>query len=469
MILDWLSNQKNNVKSIDDFTYDTTKKIIGLKKDGYMFYFMIDGTEIEMYNINYELAGGTNEENAIMSYSKGDTVQLPIPTKEGAYFLGWSRNNNDAENTISNITSDMEGDITLYACWLEETSKDYFVFSTNSDGQTTTITGFTSEAMQKYANGEIKELVLPTKDKNGLQVTNIGANAFSGKDKIEKLVIPENATVLGDNVFSNCTGIKYLQIPISTNCLGNKFSGVTNIEEIYFSKGTGEGLSLGSWQSSQRPWYQSREKLTKVTLERGITSIGGYMFHGCGNITNTWEELVNNREELINIGEAAFAGCSGIKGELVIPNGISALNSYTFNGCTGIERLVIPENVTQLGDNVFLNCTGIKYLKIPISTNYWNNKFSGVTNIEEIYFSKGTGVGLSLANWQASGALCYQSREKLTKVTLENGITSIGDYTFYGCSNISEVYYTGSLENWNLITIGVGNGNITKLEVQCAS
>ncbi|MEE0866307.1 MAG: InlB B-repeat-containing protein [Clostridia bacterium] len=254
LILDWLGNQKNNIKSIDDFTYDTTKKIIGLKKDGYMFYFMSDGTEIERYNINYELAGGTNEENAVMSYSKGDTVQLPIPTKEGAYFLGWSRNNNDAENTISNITSDMEGDITLYACWLEETSKDYFNFSTNSDGQTTAIIGFTSEGAQKYANGEIKELILPTTDKNGLQVTKIGkeAGAFSGRDKIERLVIPENVTELVEKPFENCTGIKYLQIPISTNYVNNAFLGVTNIEEIDFSKGTGVGFSLYNWQIEKR-------------------------------------------------------------------------------------------------------------------------------------------------------------------------------------------------------------------------
>lgn len=193
------------------------------------------------------------------------------------------------------------------------------------------------------------------------------------------------------------------------------------------------------------------------------------MFNGCSNITNTWEELINNREELTNIGECAFKSCSGIKGELVIPNGISTLNTSIFQECTGIERLVIPENVTQLGDSVFLNCTGIKYLKIPISTNCIGSKFSGVTNIKEIYYSKGTGVGISLANWQASSGLCYQSREKLTKVTLEDGITRIGDYTFYGCSNISEVYYTGSSENWNLITKGAGNESITKLEVQCDS
>ena len=117
---------------------------------------------------------------------------------------------------------------------------------------TTAIIGFTSEGAQKYANGEIKELILPTTDKNGLPVTKIAEDAFLGKDKIERLVIPENVTEIVEGAFENCTGIKYLQIPISTNYINNVFLGVTNIEEIDFSKGTGVGFSLYSWQIEKR-------------------------------------------------------------------------------------------------------------------------------------------------------------------------------------------------------------------------
>ena len=455
-ITNWLGNQKNNLKSIEDYTYDGTTKIMGLKKDGYMFHFNSDGTAVEMYNIKYELNGGTNGENAVTTYSKGDTVQLPVPTKEGSQFLGWSKSNNDTENTILNITSEMEGDITLYACWLEETSKDYFKFTTNSDGKTATITSFSDLGIQMHDAGEIKNLVLPIKDKNGLIITTIGSSAFSGKNKIEKLIIPDTITIInGWEPFKNCTGIKYLRIPISLwvsdNNSSTTFNGVTNIEEVYFSKGTGEGINYSATTYQYTPWYLSRGKLTKVTLEKGITSIGNYMFCGCNNIVNTWKEIINNREDLTNIGIYAFNGCEKITGELSFPNKVTEIGAGTFTGCIGISSLIIPDTVIKINEwQTFKDCTGIKYLKIPISITFIaddlrDSAFSGVTNVEEVYFSKGNGTGANYVNstnkvMHYEYTPWYKSKEKLTKVTLEKGITSIGNYMFCGCKNITNTW-----------------------------
>ena len=454
-IINWLETMKQKGR-MDEYSFDTDEKVIGITIDGVTLFFDAKGKEIKVlaYNINYELNGGINEENAVKTYRKGDLITLPVPTKANSQFLGWSTvsNNSDSKNIISFITPNMEGDIKLYACWIEELSADLFAYTTTATSAT--ITGFAEKGIQKYNNGEITNLVLPSKDENGLPVTAIGVSAFLGKDKLEKLIIPETiTTILPLQAFSGCSGIKYLKMPISlTYEYNNAFDGVTNIEEIYFSKGTGIGVDYLDNSSQQghytyTPWAKSSAKLTKITLEKGITSIGNNMFRGCSNITDTWENLINTREELTNIGSNAFCGCSKITGELTFPSQVTKINTGTFINCIGITRLIIPETITtSLPWQAFYGCSGIKYLKIPISLTYeHHNAFDGVTNIEEIYFSKGTGIGLDyLDNSSQQGHYTYtpwaKSSAKLTKITLEKGITSIGNNMFRGCSNITDTW-----------------------------
>ncbi|MBQ9011031.1 MAG: InlB B-repeat-containing protein, partial [Bacilli bacterium] len=68
------------------------------------------------YTIDYILDGGINNESNPISYLPGETKELKEPSKEGYVFAGWYLDPN-YEQVIDNITSDMEGNITLYAKW----------------------------------------------------------------------------------------------------------------------------------------------------------------------------------------------------------------------------------------------------------------------------------------------------------------------------------------------------------------
>ncbi len=74
--------------------------------------------EIKTYSVTYKLDGGTNSDKNPTSFSLGDDGTLYVPTREGYLFNGWcsSAEHNDY---IAKIDTSVEGDITLYAWWVE--------------------------------------------------------------------------------------------------------------------------------------------------------------------------------------------------------------------------------------------------------------------------------------------------------------------------------------------------------------
>ena len=67
-------------------------------------------------NITYNLDGGKNPNNAPASYEEGVELTLPIPTKEGYEFLGWSLEKGST-SYVSSIAKSQTGKVTVYANW----------------------------------------------------------------------------------------------------------------------------------------------------------------------------------------------------------------------------------------------------------------------------------------------------------------------------------------------------------------
>ncbi len=45
----------------------------------------------------------------------------------------------------------------------------------------------------------------------------------------------------------------------------------------------------------------------------------------------------------------------------------------------------------------------------------------------------------------------------LKNITIENKVTSIEFYAFWGCDSLDKIYYNGSIEDWESIEIDSGN------------
>ena len=122
--------------------------------------------------------------------------------------------------------------------------------------------------------------------------------------------------------------------------------------------------------------------------------------------------IVYNNEisyTLTKIGDYSFNGCSGLTGNLIIPESVTSIGTYAFRGCSGFDgKLTLPENLTKIGSNAFYYCSGLTGdLTIP----------EGVTEISSRAF-----------------AVCSRFKGKLT---LPKNLTSIGDFAFHSCSGLT--------------------------------
>lgn len=57
-------------------------------------------------------------------------------------------------------------------------------------------------------------------------------------------------------------------------------------------------------------------------------------------------------------------------GEIIIPDGITVIDSYAFETCYKITSISFPDSLTEIGDKAFMKCMGLESITIPDSVFY---------------------------------------------------------------------------------------------------
>ena len=69
------------------------------------------------------------------------------------------------------------------------------------------------------------------------------------------------------------------------------------------------------------------------------------------------------------VGEAAFAGCRGLK-RITIPGNVSEIGPHAFIGCSGLKSLTVSEGAAEIGHLAFKDCYELKTVILPRSLRY---------------------------------------------------------------------------------------------------
>ena len=209
--------------------------------------------------------------------------------------------------------------------------------------------------------------------------------------------------------------------------------------------------------------------LSECDFGNHITRIGENAFFNCSGLSGE----LHLPESLTNIGRAAFYGCSGLSGGLHLPNSLTSIDTWVFQGCSGLSgELHLPESLTNIEDWAFYGCSGLRgELHLPESlASIGYAAFSGcsclcgnlnlpesLTSIGEGAFSGCSGLHLPESIRSINESIIPEQKSQKGKVFKDiisvNGIiyiseslTSIEDYAFLGCSDlIGELHLPKSL------------------------
>ena len=248
----------------------------------------------------------------------------------------------------------------------------------------------------------------------------------------------------------------------------------------------GSGAMTNYSKASPAPWSDYEDEITVAVISDGVTSVGNYAFKGCSELSQ-----VILADSIKAIGKAAFYGCSALS-EITLPVRLTAIGWYAFYNCTSMEEITIPRNVTSIGTRAFAGCSALTVIYfMGDAPSFGSNVFCDVA--AEIFYyydednltwtiyvmldyggdltwtaldedgnevcvligsgSCGTDVTWTLTNTgvltiSGSGAMknysddeyvpWYLARTDIKELVVEAGVTEIGDYAFYSCSDLAE-------------------------------
>lgn len=230
--------------------------------------------------------------------------------------------------------------------------------------------------------------------------------------------------------------------------------------------GTGQMGDFGTSWSFGKPWNyalaekestavtESRNKITEIEIAAGITAIGAHAFEGYEKISKI--ELPDSVTEL---GEYAFNHCSGVTSvrlsnnlteikatalsdlgttanpiSITLPDSLLYIRGKAFslsNGGGLKGDLTIPDNVQSIGEDAFVNNHGL-------TGNLTIGK--SVKEIGRGAFSSCNFTGkLSVPGSVTKiGKKAFMSN-KFSSIQIANGVTSIGEYAFSGCTSVHSI------------------------------
>ena len=269
----------------------------------------------------------------------------------------------------------------------------------------------------------------------GDSVTTIGYAAFGECYGLTSVIIGDSVTAIGNYAFSSCRSLTSVTIPNSVTTIGEgAFDGCTSLKEFNGKFATDNGRCM---VVDNTLIAYANKSGTEYTIPDSVTTIGGYAFAGCNNLTS-----VTIPDSVTTIGGGAFSGCSSLT-SVTIGDSVITIGHHTFEHCSNLTSITIPDSVTTIGNSAFFWCSSLTSVTIGDSvTTIGDGAFSYCSSLTSVTIPDSvTTIG--------GGAFreCYG----LTSVTIPDSVITIGDYAFDHCSNLTSITIPDSVT-----TIGDG-------------
>jgi len=306
--------------------------------------------------------------------------------------------------------------------------------------------------------------------------------------RLYRIIMPDTVEQMGHYAFSCSENLTYIKLSSNLEGVsGAAFSCCYNLQSIELPDSveyiTGEA-------------FDSCECLSYVKMSKNINEIGDNAFYGCSKLKNL--DLPNGLKTIgrstfsysglrkINIpdtvnylGDRVFSYCENLK-DVSLSNNLKSIPPYTFNNCSALTYVYIPDCVTEVKVGAFINCKNLVSVRLPegmgkIEANTFSSceKLSNINlpnSIKEI--DQHAFVSTALKNVRLPQSLivigdsAFRDCKNLESIFIPKSVSTIGNYAFYNAW-IKNVQYDGTTEEWNGISIGSNNYELTNAYEGC--
>ena len=292
-------------------------------------------------------------------------------------------------------------------------------YTINADGKSYSVTGIGTATDTDIVIASVYEK---------LPVTSIDEFIFDDCDNIRSITIPDSVTSIHDFAFINYKGLSII--------VDEKNTAFKDIDGNLYTK---DGKTLLK--------YATGKTDTSFIIPDGVETIGKCALYNCDSLTS-----VTISDSVTTILDNAFYACDSLT-SVAIPNSVTLIELGAFGGCNSLTSVVIGNSVSEISSWAFYNSPAITNITVAED----NSAYKSIDG--NLYTKDGKtlvrcATGKNYTSFTVSNSVtsidshAFDGCASLESITIPNSVKGIRLFAFRNCDNLTDIYYTGSEEEW---------------------
>jgi len=257
----------------------------------------------------------------------------------------------------------------------------------------------------------------------------IDRHAFEDCSSLVSADLPKELKRICWDAFKNCTSLVSVSLPDTTEADGGVFSGCTALADE-------NGFVI-----VRNELHAYTGNASEIVIPEGITAVQPGVF--AANETITRAVIPQGIEWLAT----AFKDCVNLE-EVVLPDTLKIIGRVTFSGCDNLKTVVLPAGLETLGSRCFADCKNLEPVFRGKPSDIAEDAFKGCSKVlrlsadvtgQTAKLLKGSRVAAVILDEGAAfiSKRAFSGCTGLRSVLLPDSMKEIGEFAFADCKNLS--------------------------------